>query len=156
MHTYRLWMQICCWLVAQLWFGSLGKFDLGEHWQLILRMNFLLQDKKEKWISMFSDLFVFFATSQFKHVFKEHLHYLVRSFKISPVHLLSRFFTDEGALIFFFFKLFFLVLDYCPWKHFYIPYTAENKLDFLYLSTFVVYLYNYCFYFFWFFCSVSF
>ncbi|XP_038896984.1 uncharacterized protein At3g06530 [Benincasa hispida] len=57
----------------------------------------MTMDKKEKWISMFSDLFVFFANSRFKHVFKEHLHYLVRSFKISPVHLLSRFFTDEGV-----------------------------------------------------------
>ncbi|XP_022943098.1 uncharacterized protein At3g06530 [Cucurbita moschata] len=57
----------------------------------------MVLEKKEKWISMFSDLFVLFATSRFKHVFKEHLHYLVRSFKISPVHLLSRFFTDEGV-----------------------------------------------------------
>ena len=60
---------------------------------------------------MFSDLFVLFATSRFKHVFKEHLHYLVRSFKISPVHLLSRFFTDEGALIYFIQLFFFVVLD---------------------------------------------
>ncbi|KAL0547236.1 hypothetical protein IC582_017165 [Cucumis melo] len=71
-------------------------------WRLLEAFTFsvnadIMMDKKEKWISMFRDLFVFFANSRFKHVFKEHLHYLVRSFKISPVHILSKFFTDEGV-----------------------------------------------------------
>lgn len=87
---------------------------------------FLLQDKKEKWISMFRDLFVFFANSRFKHVFKEHLHYLVRSFKISPVHILSKFFTDEGALIYFVWT-FVLVLNDCLWKLLFAFHASENK-----------------------------
>ncbi|GAV79488.1 LOW QUALITY PROTEIN: BP28CT domain-containing protein/U3snoRNP10 domain-containing protein [Cephalotus follicularis] len=43
------------------------------------------------------DLFIFFATSQFKHCFKEHLHYLVTKCKLSPVQFLSRLFTEEDV-----------------------------------------------------------
>uniref|UniRef100_A0A2N9G8U6 Uncharacterized protein n=1 Tax=Fagus sylvatica TaxID=28930 RepID=A0A2N9G8U6_FAGSY len=37
----------------------------------------VLLDDNEKWVSTVKDLFFFFSTSQSKHVFKEHLHYLV-------------------------------------------------------------------------------
>lgn len=56
------------------------------------------QDDNDKWLSSkHRDLFVFFASSQQKHVFKEHLHHLTTKCKISPVDFLSGFFTDEGA-----------------------------------------------------------
>ncbi|XP_021905643.1 uncharacterized protein At3g06530 [Carica papaya] len=51
-----------------------------------------LAGDKESWIK---DLFIFFAASRLKHVFKEHCHYLVRGCKRSPVSFLSRFFTEE-------------------------------------------------------------
>ncbi|KAJ7949476.1 U3 small nucleolar RNA-associated protein [Quillaja saponaria] len=57
----------------------------------------IVLDGNEKWVSRIKDLFIFFATSKFKHVFSEHLHYLIAQSKISPVHLLSKFFTDEGV-----------------------------------------------------------
>ena len=57
-----------------------------------------MQDDDNKWVSRIKDLFVFFAASQFKHAFREHLHYLAAQCKISPARLLSKFFTEEGAL----------------------------------------------------------
>lgn len=56
-----------------------------------------MQDDNDKWVSWTKDLFVFFAASQFKNAFREHLHYLVAQCKISPACLLSKFFTEEGA-----------------------------------------------------------
>ncbi|KAE9614797.1 hypothetical protein Lal_00036146 [Lupinus albus] len=57
----------------------------------------ILLDDDNKWISRIKDLFVFFATSQFKNSFHEHLHYLAAHCKISPARLLSKFFTEEGV-----------------------------------------------------------
>lgn len=57
-----------------------------------------MQDENNRWVSRIKDLFVFFAASPFKHAFREHLRYLVAQCKISPPRLLSKFFTDEGAL----------------------------------------------------------
>ncbi|KAK7276819.1 hypothetical protein RIF29_17965 [Crotalaria pallida] len=57
----------------------------------------ILLDDDDKWVSRIKDLFVFFATSQFKNSFREHLHYLATHCKISPARLLSKFFTEEGV-----------------------------------------------------------
>ncbi|KAL4595949.1 hypothetical protein ACB092_12G129000 [Castanea dentata] len=58
----------------------------------------VLVDDNDKWVSIVEDLFIFFSTSKYKHVFKEHLHYLVKSCKvIAPARFLSRFFTEEGG-----------------------------------------------------------
>ncbi|XP_061353134.1 uncharacterized protein At3g06530 [Gastrolobium bilobum] len=54
-------------------------------------------DDDDKWVSKIKDLFVFFASSQFKHAFSKHLHYLVAQCRISPPRLLSKFFTEEGV-----------------------------------------------------------
>ncbi|KAA8539764.1 hypothetical protein F0562_026456 [Nyssa sinensis] len=56
-------------------------------------------DNDGKWVCRLQDLFVFFATSPSKHVFKRHLQYLVAKCKISPVHFLSKFFTEEGVSV---------------------------------------------------------
>lgn len=48
--------------------------------------------------SKIKDLFVFFASSKFKHAFREHLHFLAAQCSVSPARLLSKFFTDEGTL----------------------------------------------------------
>ncbi|KAF7836313.1 uncharacterized protein G2W53_011172 [Senna tora] len=52
-------------------------------------------DDNDKWVLRIKDLFVFFASSQFKNTFREHLHYLVVQCKISPPSLLSKSFTEE-------------------------------------------------------------
>lgn len=58
-----------------------------------------MQDDDAKWVSKIKDLFVFFASSQFKHVFREHLHFLAAQCRISPPRLLSKFFTEEGTKV---------------------------------------------------------
>ncbi|PNX94133.1 U3 small nucleolar RNA-associated protein, partial [Trifolium pratense] len=63
-------------------------------WKLIMSADSsgnLLDDSKIK------DLFVFFASSKFKHVFSKHLHFLAAHCSVSPARLLSKFFTDEGV-----------------------------------------------------------
>lgn len=57
-----------------------------------------MQHDDDKWVNKIRDLFVFFASSKLKHTFLEHLHYLAAQCKISPPRLLSKFFTNEGAL----------------------------------------------------------
>ncbi|XP_043702680.1 uncharacterized protein At3g06530, partial [Telopea speciosissima] len=52
-----------------------------------------------EWLCALQDLFVLFASSQLKHVFKEHLHFLVTKCNISPVCFLSKFFTGEGVCV---------------------------------------------------------
>ncbi|KAK9913977.1 hypothetical protein M0R45_037776 [Rubus argutus] len=52
-------------------------------------------DGDEKWISWLSELFTFFSGCQFKHIFKEHRHYLITKCKISAVSFLSKFFTED-------------------------------------------------------------
>ncbi|CAI8586853.1 unnamed protein product [Vicia faba] len=47
--------------------------------------------------SKIKDLFVFFASSKFKHAFHKHLHFLAEQCSVSPARLLSKFFTDEGV-----------------------------------------------------------
>lgn len=59
--------------------------------------SLLPQDVNERWYSRLEELFVFFANSRLKHVFKEHRHYLVSKCKVSLVSFLSKFFTEEGA-----------------------------------------------------------
>ncbi|KAG7972395.1 hypothetical protein I3843_07G181800 [Carya illinoinensis] len=56
-----------------------------------------LTDADDKWVLRLQDLFIFFATSRFKDVFKEHLNYLVTRCKTAPAHFLSPFFTEEGV-----------------------------------------------------------
>ncbi|KAF5456236.1 hypothetical protein F2P56_025737 [Juglans regia] len=56
-----------------------------------------LTDADDKWVLRLQDLFIFFATSQFKDVFKEHINYLVTRCKTAPANFLSRFFTEEGV-----------------------------------------------------------
>lgn len=56
-----------------------------------------MQDGDEKWVSWLSELFAFFSGCQFKHIFKEHRHYVVTKCNKSAVSFLSKFFTDEGA-----------------------------------------------------------
>lgn len=48
-----------------------------------------------KWICTLQNLFVFFAESEAKHVFKDHLHSLVTKIMIYPICNLSKFFTEE-------------------------------------------------------------
>ncbi|XP_010275398.1 PREDICTED: uncharacterized protein At3g06530 isoform X2 [Nelumbo nucifera] len=57
-----------------------------------------LVDNRE-WLFALQDLFVFFTASQLKHVFKEHLHFLLTKCNVSPLHFLSKFFTEEGVSI---------------------------------------------------------
>ncbi|XP_042487302.1 uncharacterized protein At3g06530 [Macadamia integrifolia] len=52
-----------------------------------------------EWLCALQDLFVLFASSQLKHVFKEHLHFLVTKCNISPVRFLAKFFTGEGFCV---------------------------------------------------------
>ncbi|XP_059627802.1 uncharacterized protein At3g06530 [Cornus florida] len=52
-----------------------------------------------KWACTLHDLFMFFAASQSKHVFKKHLHCLVGTCKTSLVQFLSKFFTEEGVSV---------------------------------------------------------
>ncbi|GAY60289.1 hypothetical protein CUMW_200810 [Citrus unshiu] len=58
----------------------------------------VLLDVNERWYSRLEELFVFFANSRLKHVFKEHRHYLVSKCKVSLVSFLSKFFTEEDVL----------------------------------------------------------
>lgn len=52
-------------------------------------------------------------------------------------------FSLTKVLLFILFNFFFfVVLDDWPWKYFYIPYTSENKFEFLFLSMLIVYQYN--------------
>lgn len=55
----------------------------------------VLLDVNERWYSRLEELFVFFANSRLKHVFKEHRHYLVSKCKVSLVCFLSKFFTED-------------------------------------------------------------
>ncbi|KAJ0099511.1 hypothetical protein Patl1_20742 [Pistacia atlantica] len=57
----------------------------------------VLLDVDEGWFSRLQDLFVFFASSNLKHVFKEHRQYLVSKCKVSLVRFLSRLFTEEDV-----------------------------------------------------------
>ncbi|XP_050225155.1 uncharacterized protein At3g06530 isoform X2 [Mercurialis annua] len=58
----------------------------------------ILLDDNAKWISCrVRDLYVFLSTSQLKHVFKEHRHYLITKCNISPVDFLSGFFINEDV-----------------------------------------------------------
>lgn len=57
----------------------------------------VLLDVNERWYSRLEELFVFFANSRLKHVFKEHRHYLVSKCKVSLVRFLSKFFTEEDV-----------------------------------------------------------
>ncbi|XP_065871790.1 uncharacterized protein At3g06530 [Euphorbia lathyris] len=54
-----------------------------------------LEDNGNWVVNRLRDLFVFFSASQWKHVFKEHLHYLVSKCRVSPIDFLSGFFTEE-------------------------------------------------------------
>ncbi|XAR66099.1 hypothetical protein NMG60_11012179 [Bertholletia excelsa] len=56
-------------------------------------------DDNGKWVHTLKELFIFFAASQPKHVFQKHLRCLVMKCKISPVQLLSKFFTEEGVSV---------------------------------------------------------
>ncbi|KAL5057800.1 hypothetical protein RYX36_029404 [Vicia faba] len=47
--------------------------------------------------SKIKDLFVFFASSKFKHGFHKHLHFLAEQCSVSPARLLSKFLKDEGV-----------------------------------------------------------
>ncbi|KAL9271856.1 hypothetical protein AKJ16_DCAP21544 [Drosera capensis] len=52
--------------------------------------------ENDKWMSTLQDLYVFFAQFNEKNVFKEHLAYLLRHCRISPIFFLSQFITQEG------------------------------------------------------------
>lgn len=62
----------------------------------VIPSDILLHDD-DKWVRKIRDLFVFFASSKLKHAFHQHLHYLAAECRISPPHLLAKFFTDEGV-----------------------------------------------------------
>ncbi|XP_022872922.1 uncharacterized protein At3g06530 isoform X3 [Olea europaea var. sylvestris] len=53
-------------------------------------------DRKGKWVCMLQDLFFFFASNS-KDIFKKHLEYLVIKCKISPLQMMLKLFTEEGA-----------------------------------------------------------
>ncbi|XP_044468232.1 uncharacterized protein At3g06530-like [Mangifera indica] len=57
----------------------------------------VLLDADEVWFSRLQDLFVFFASANLNHVFKEHRQFLVSKCKVSPVHFLTRLFTEEDV-----------------------------------------------------------
>ncbi|KAF5743615.1 hypothetical protein HS088_TW08G00200 [Tripterygium wilfordii] len=59
----------------------------------------IVLDDNDKWVCKLRDMFVFFATSRLKHVFKEPLHYIVTKSKILPGHFLSGFFTEEDVAV---------------------------------------------------------
>ncbi|XP_020540628.2 uncharacterized protein At3g06530 isoform X2 [Jatropha curcas] len=61
--------------------------------------DMLLDDNGKLISSALRELFVFFATSDSKNVFKEHLHYLVTKCKISSIDFLSGFFMDEDVAV---------------------------------------------------------
>ncbi|KAK7300089.1 hypothetical protein RJT34_10922 [Clitoria ternatea] len=79
-----------------------AKVMICVFWRLLAALisavpsDILLQDD-DKWVSKIRDLFVFFASYQSKHAFREHLHYLAAQCTISPPRLLSKFFTEEGV-----------------------------------------------------------
>ncbi|PIA50335.1 hypothetical protein AQUCO_01300820v1 [Aquilegia coerulea] len=50
----------------------------------------------EDWQRALDTLFIFFAESRSKNVFKEHIHLLVLKCSPSPVQFLSKFYTQEG------------------------------------------------------------
>lgn len=59
----------------------------------------VLLDNNGLWICRLRDIFVFFASSRLKHVYRKHLHELITKCNISPVPFLSKFFTEEGVPI---------------------------------------------------------
>ncbi|XP_015973198.1 uncharacterized protein At3g06530 [Arachis duranensis] len=79
-----------------------GKIIVCLFWRLLKALisampSDLPLDDNNKWVCRIKDLFVFFAASQYKHAFHEHLHYLAAQCSISPACLLSKFFTEEGV-----------------------------------------------------------
>ncbi|KAL2932885.1 hypothetical protein RDABS01_016004 [Bienertia sinuspersici] len=50
-----------------------------------------------KWMCSLRDLYIFFAESNLKHIFKEHRNYLVQNCKVSSIHFLSTFIDDPGV-----------------------------------------------------------
>ncbi|WCJ36431.1 ARM repeat superfamily protein [Euphorbia peplus] len=61
----------------------------------VATLDTFLEDHGNWVVNRRRDLFVFFSASQSKHVFKEHLHYLVSKSRVSPIDFLSGFFTEE-------------------------------------------------------------
>ncbi|GMH10729.1 hypothetical protein Nepgr_012570 [Nepenthes gracilis] len=54
-------------------------------------------DDNDEWIRNLRDLFVLFSECHLKHVFKEHLHYLLLNCRLSPILFLLKFITKEGV-----------------------------------------------------------
>lgn len=81
---------------------SVGKSLLPYFW-FNYTNTLYFQDADEVWFSRLQDLFVFFASANLNHVFKEHRQFLVSKCKVSPVHFLTRLFTEEGAYFCFFY-----------------------------------------------------
>lgn len=57
------------------------------------------QVNSQQYTQMLEDLFIFFATSQSKSLFKEHLRLLVTSCSHDPVLCLSNFCSDESKSV---------------------------------------------------------
>lgn len=60
-----------------------------------------MQDQNDKWARKIEDLFLFFAASQMKHCFMEHIYYLVKQCKTGSVRFLISLFSGEGILLIF-------------------------------------------------------
>ncbi|KAL9235552.1 hypothetical protein vseg_010302 [Gypsophila vaccaria] len=81
-----------------------GKILVFVFWRFIKAYTSVMPtdvdvDGDGEWISTLRDLYVFFAESDLKHLFKEHRHYLVQNCKLSATSFLSKFISDEGVSI---------------------------------------------------------
>ncbi|KAK6936870.1 U3 small nucleolar RNA-associated protein 10, N-terminal [Dillenia turbinata] len=96
----------CQKFLDQLYHGSVNQLNahilICLFWRLLeLYLSAECPDmgEKAKQMQTIEDLFVFFAASSTKHVFLDHIHYLLSKCKISPVGLLSKFLTHEGVSV---------------------------------------------------------
>ncbi|KAJ4840356.1 hypothetical protein Tsubulata_007625 [Turnera subulata] len=70
---------------------------LLEVFQKTVDTDIMLGSNQSQAIDMLQKMFVFFATSQSKHIFKEHRLFLVTKCTKSPIKFLSGFFMDEDV-----------------------------------------------------------
>ncbi|XP_074294741.1 uncharacterized protein At3g06530-like [Silene latifolia] len=78
-----------------------AKMLIFVFWRIIKAYNSIIPadanvDDDGGCVSYLRDLYVFFAESNLKHLFKEHRHYLVKKGKFSSISFLSTFISVEG------------------------------------------------------------
>ncbi|KAK9142873.1 hypothetical protein Syun_012273 [Stephania yunnanensis] len=74
-----------------------GELLITIFWRL-MKATVSLNDlcENQEWVCAVDELFILFAASPIKIYVKEHLHLLVTKCRITPVALLSKFYTEEG------------------------------------------------------------